>query len=157
MKKPWKLCLLLKKPTKSNKLKKTRTRIIVLIKTATYSSKTAAQSRSPNISCLPCILKNYLNKRNKTLPAIFHSPLTQKLLNKLQETHAKLCDVYFWFYPRGIYGTCRSSPKASYLKWHVTLLKSSKNIMVFCRKTHCDFGNSKTVLMPGSDQRIWLF
>lgn len=66
MKKPWKLCLLLKKPTKSNKLKKTKTCIIVLIKTATYSRKreNAAQSCSPNISCLdlhaqnPCIISD---------------------------------------------------------------------------------------------------
>lgn len=59
MKKPWKLCLLLKKPTKSNKLKKTKTCIIVLIKTATYSrKKNAAQSCSPHISCLDLHVQN---------------------------------------------------------------------------------------------------
>jgi len=36
------------------------------------------------------------------------------------------------------------------------LLKSSKNTMAFSHKTHCDFGNSKTALMPGSDCPIWL-
>lgn len=159
MKKPWKLCLLLKKPTKSNKLQKTKTCIIVLIKTATYSRK---KKRSTVVLSKHFLLrlacsKSVYNKWNKTLPAIFQLCSTQKLQNKLQETHAKLCDVYFRFYPRGIYGTCHSTAKACYLKWNATLLKSSKSIMAVGHQTHCDLRHSKTALMPGSGCPVWLF